>query len=97
MPMAVTFKLKKTRYHFTDNFIISFENLIGRLKVLSYFDNLLPGIWFRNEYQTMNDLGLAKSSVISFYPRILIDKYCWIAAIWVINHLRIDTNSVLLA
>ena len=60
--MAVTFKIKKTRYHFTDNFIISFENLINRLEALSYFDHLFPGIRFWNEYQTINDLGLAKSN-----------------------------------
>ena len=65
MAMAVTFKIRKTRYHFTDNFIISFENLISRLEVLSYFDHVLPGICFWNEYQAINYLGLAKSFVMS--------------------------------
>ena len=71
MARAVTFKIKKTRYHFTDNFIISFENLMSMLEVLSYF---LPSICFWNEYQTIDYLGLAKGSVKSFYLRILMDK-----------------------
>ena len=65
--MAVTFKIRKTRYHFTDNFIIiSFENLISWLEVLSYFDHDLPGICFWNEYQTIDYLGLANSFVKRF-------------------------------